>query len=570
MEQLSEWVRKTPKWLLFEIIASATALMANIIFIRGNIRLFLVVVTLIVVFNVIMVAWNYLSSSFARVPFEIIKTEDGLTKKTWKYPRWKRMRSVIIVIGISTPILMLVSMALSRYPPIVYMAGSIAKDALPVPPAQSDEFLVLVTKFDGEGEAELRPSKWIHNRLESDLAVSELKEARVGLLDDVLTTSGDAVRLGNIYSAAIIIWGLYDKAAIAPHYEVLQWRELVSLKPELGITTDSGANQSGSIFPDYVTKELGAQLSFLSWFTLGQTAYSRGNYSQALRFFDAAIRALKDIPPNQKKDLGVAQLYFFQGYIYQARISPPDFDKAKDAYARASSYDPDDPVFHYNLGDALRLLGENDKAVAEFTKTITLDPGYFLAYYNRGNVYLLQGRFQEAINDFDDAISIKPMANAYYARGLAYYQRTPKSLEDLKAAVSDLGQALRLDSRYLDAFLVRGHAYFELQEYNEAIADYEEVIRLSPQNAEAYNGLARTYTETTQPDLDKAVKFAQRAVELAEKLGMEEKKQAVYLDTLGWAYFKRGDTDLAQENLVQASQLWPENKQIQNHLKAVQ
>jgi predicted Zn-dependent protease len=69
--------------------------------------------------------------------------------------------------------------------------------------------------------------------------------------------------------------------------------------------------------------------------------------------------------------------------------------------------------------------------------------------------------------------------------------------------------------------------------------------------------------------------LADRGVRLQEALGMVKKavdldpQNAAYLDSLGWAYFKLGDNDLAEEYLRKALLRNPNDSTMQDHLAEV-
>ena len=66
--------------------------------------------------------------------------------------------------------------------------------------------------------------------------------------------------------------------------------------------------------------------------------------------------------------------------------------------------------------------------------------------------------------------------------------------------------------------------------------------------------------------------FADRGTRLDEALGMIKKAvdldpaNGAYLDSLGWAYFKLGKYDLAEDSLTKASQHMDTDPTVQEHL----
>lgn len=85
-----------------------------------------------------------------------------------------------------------------------------------------------------------------------------------------------------------------------------------------------------------------------------------------------------------------------------------------------------------------------------------------------------QGRSpEEAVRDIDAAIRLAPHVAKLY-RSRARTRRDPRQ------AIGDLDQAIRLDPNYAVAWNDRGEAHAELRQYDAAIRDFSEAIRLAP------------------------------------------------------------------------------------------
>jgi tetratricopeptide (TPR) repeat protein len=92
----------------------------------------------------------------------------------------------------------------------------------------------------------------------------------------------------------------------------------------------------------------------------------------------------------------------------------------------------------------------------------------------------------------------------YYKRGNAYYDS-----KNYEKAISDYSEAIRLGPKNAATYYKRGNAYFDSKNYEKATSDYSEAISLDPKDAIAYYNRGRAYRELgknaeAQADFDKA------------------------------------------------------------------
>jgi tetratricopeptide (TPR) repeat protein len=101
-----------------------------------------------------------------------------------------------------------------------------------------------------------------------------------------------------------------------------------------------------------------------------------------------------------------------------------------------------------------------------------------------------------------------------FQRGTAAMDR-----KDWDAAVKEFTEAIRLDPQDDSAYHNRGFAYAEKREYAKAIADYKEAVRLAPDDPTGHTSLAwllATCPDAGLRDGKRAVKLATRACELSD------------------------------------------------------
>ena len=89
--------------------------------------------------------------------------------------------------------------------------------------------------------------------------------------------------------------------------------------------------------------------------------------------------------------------------------------------------------------------------------------------------------FDQAIEYFTKQMREQPSSSTYHWRGVIWSDK-----KEYDIAIADYKEAIRLDPQNESAFISRGLAWKNKKEYDKALADFNEAIRLDPQNATVF------------------------------------------------------------------------------------
>lgn len=154
------------------------------------------------------------------------------------------------------------------------------------------------------------------------------------------------------------------------------------------------------------------------------------------------------------------------------------------AVTAVAGQQPDTADEYLRRGNANLRRGDLAGAVANYDKSLELNPRSAEAHFKRGQVRRTLGDLDGAIADYEVAWEIdatlvitRDVADAYYRRGFI----AANGLE-LDNAISDFSLAIRFNPKDPNTFIKRGESHLVLQDLDEAVADFNQVIELGADN----------------------------------------------------------------------------------------
>jgi serine protease Do len=210
------------------------------------------------------------------------------------------------------------------------------------------------------------------------------------------------------------------------------------------------------------------------WYGLARLATRARLPDMALAAFDEASK-LSPRDPEILARFAIALHEYRPGLIEQAR----------ELTRQAVAVSDRKPAADAAVAEAFRVLGDGDSARRHVEAALRADPKLVAALVTRAR--LQSGR--QAALDLDEALYLDPScADAY--RDRAALQDVTTTDGRLRA-LADLGRAIELQPRKVNAIARRGQLYLESKEYKKAVADFARLSEIESLNSSSWESLAR-------------------------------------------------------------------------------
>jgi tetratricopeptide (TPR) repeat protein len=164
---------------------------------------------------------------------------------------------------------------------------------------------------------------------------------------------------------------------------------------------------------------------------------------------------------------------------------------------------------------------------------------------------------EKPLADVRSMLKGKPEDRDVYLRLSIMYTRL-KRWSDAEEALNKAEQlSTKADDKEYVYFL-RGSTFEREKKYDQAEAEFKKILAANPQSAATLNYLGYMNADR-DVRLEESLNYIKTAVSL-------EPTNGAYLDSLGWAYYKLGKYDLAEETLNKASLRMGSDPTVQDHL----
>src|ERR1700735_5618997 len=285
---------------------------------------------------------------------------------------------------------------------------------------------------------------------------------------------------------------------------------------------------------------------------------------QAQARYDEAEKVLQDLlKKTEKPESGYSQSDRNNRGIFIERLGmvyrdQENYPAAVEAFRKMLTLGDDNARTGYqNIIDTYREAKQWPQATAAAKEAVQKLPNDRELRMVLDSQLADNGDPEKPLADVRSLLKGTPEDRDVYLRLAIMYTRL-KRWSDAEEALNKAEQlSTKADDKEYVYFL-RGDTYEHEKKYDDAEAEFKKVLAITPQSAAALN-----YLGYMNADRDVRLEESLNYIKLAVSL---EPTNGAYLDSLGWAYFKLGKYDLAEENLTKASLRMGSDPTVQDHL----
>lgn len=244
-----------------------------------------------------------------------------------------------------------------------------------------------------------------------------------------------------------------------------------------------------------------------------------------------------------------SKIYYEIGQRY---FEKNDIKKALEYFLKVKETDPKLSFASFYLTLCYDALNDHENAIRESKIFLEKDPDNWVMHLALSEIY---GKMKNEVKRSEEAKKTQEIlkknvdtgsknTKEYFMLCQIYrnQQRTAEAIAVIKCMkLIPMDKETKRDTHFLLANL-----YYEEQKMNEVEEELQMALKLDPDFHEASNFLGYLFVENNK-NLDEALQLINRALKAQPKNG-------AYLDSLGWAYYKKAQAEGRNDYLITALQ----------------
>ena len=200
--------------------------------------------------------------------------------------------------------------------------------------------------------------------------------------------------------------------------------------------------------------------------------------------------------------------------------------------------------------------GKFSDAIVILDKLVSQNKKHADAYNTLGVAYFRLQKLDKALEMYKKAVDINPENPIY----LNNYGTTLSGLGDNVTAVKIIGEAIKRDINYTEAYNNMGIALMRIGDIQNSLQCFKKTLQLNPNHTRAMNSMAMALRKDNRHD---------EAIEIFKVLLDKEPENSHIYNNIGITLIQLGKYDDAAQFFVESLKLDPNNPDVYNNLADV-
>ena len=265
---------------------------------------------------------------------------------------------------------------------------------------------------------------------------------------------------------------------------------------------------------------------------------SMSNYYEKKGDTEAAAKEIESALKNRLLDVDT-KISILGKYIGNRLSNKKDIDAANALFKTLMEQHSQERELNLMYGQFLLSQERWDEARFQLQVVTESDPENLLAWRLLMNIAIKEENPDEIIRICNSALAVFPdNSEFYFYKGAAYYQlkNYPEALAVFQEGVQSIpGEEKATLSNFYSQI---GDLYYLLNKKKEAYQSYDKSLEYNENNTAALNNYAY-FLSLDKEQLDKAERMSSKCLKM-------QPNESTYIDTYAWIFFQKGNYSLAK------------------------